>query len=174
MNRKEFGQFLAQEFKLRFPNGYTAMQTSDNFGLKTLYFSLGMVGNLVDCPNRIRENDPMLHMFSIDFRDDQKIVSEIMSHNGLMVEPIEQYLAMSKVKTKFRKKTGNIEKQKKHFVKWFDSLEQIFSENKENIYNVKRYNEKYLITNENGVKPRKAMESLDDIINNDPYGLLGV
>ena len=148
MDRKEFGIFLQNEFIKRFPNGFTSIQLSNVFGLNNLHFSLGMIKDHVNCSGRIRENDPMLHSFYIEFNDNGKIISEINGHSGIYVNPKEQYLAMSRVKTKFRKKTGTIEQQNKHFVKWIDQLVVIFNDHKHDIYNAKSYDKKYFETND--------------------------
>ena len=97
-----------------------------------------------DYPNKIINNDPMYHIiFVIDCKDGKFHVESTLS--GLYVNPREEYLAMSCVKTKMRKKTGTPEQVEKHLNKWLDNLKQIVVENKNDIYGGLDKYQKYIV-----------------------------
>ena len=97
-----------------------------------------------DYPNKIINNDPLYHIiFVIDCNDGKFYVESTLS--GLYVNPREEYLAMSCVKTKMRKKLGTPEQVEKHLNKWLDNLKQIVVENKHDIYGGLDKYQKYIV-----------------------------
>lgn len=137
MKHEVFAKELEATFKKHFPNGYTSSSYSNSLS-ETVFFSFGLIGDIEDCANRIRHNDPMLHKFCIFVRGDG-LYEANLSMGALMVYPPEDsYLCMESVKTKFRKTKGDAKKLLKMYDRFFGRLVDIVKENADNIYGVRR------------------------------------
>ncbi len=127
---------LQNEFKSKFPTGFYEEYTSPSTG--SVFITLGLIEKLDDVNHRIRENDPMHHIFKISQLNDGKY--EVTAHsNTLSLEPTNKYLAMHCLNTKFRKCTGDLTKINKHLIKFFGNLRELVDANKDKIYNKQMY-----------------------------------
>ena len=127
-------------FLAKFPNGYYnasngTIQDTQHRG----FIRLGLLGKLEWCANKIRENDPMNTLLSIEQEGEQFTVKLISG--GLSLNPeAGSFYAMNTVKLPFRKFTAK--NQKDLFAKmdkFFDKLRAFVDENSGNIYRVEQY-----------------------------------
>ena len=129
------------KFTQQFPNSMIHVSKASLSDDMVIKFTLAQPE---DYPNKIINNDPLYHIiFVIDCNDGKFYVESTLS--GLYVNPREEYLAMSCVKTKMRKKTGTPEQVEKHLNKWLDNLKQIVVENKHDIYGGLDKYQKYIV-----------------------------
>ena len=105
------------KFTQQFPNSMIHVSKASLSDDMVIKFTLAQPE---DYPNKIINNDPLYHIiFVIDCNDGKFYVESTLS--GLYVNPREEYLAMSCVKTKMRKKTGTpeqVEKDKQNQIKF--------------------------------------------------------
>ena len=122
----------------KFPNGYFA-ENNGSLGSNHSFIRLGLIGKTELCANKIRENDPMHTVLSIEQIEDQFIVK--MVTGGLSLNPEkDSYYAMNTVKLPFRKFTAKNEKDLLNKMdKFFDKLRLFVDENKAEIYRVEQY-----------------------------------
>ena len=145
---KEFLKNTEVAFRKQFPNGYFYADAGIQFGHAGMTIRLGLIEDQKDCPNNIRQNDPMYHVFSVysnttDLKNDKLEFSSLQSGISVKPEP-GSYMAMGRVKTKPRALKGDISKIEKALDKFYVTLRKLFDENKENIYGVEKYDTKYL------------------------------
>lgn len=151
MNAQQFTAKVLENFKKHFPNGYA---NASKFSLGGgVYFSFGLIGNIEDVENKIRQNDNLSLSLEIheNFKFDTteeiegKIVIE-SNRSFFSVKPVNNYFAMSSVKIPFRKINNTPEKAlisiEKHFIK---AKELIKAEIEiENLYGQHSIDKKYL------------------------------
>lgn len=142
---------IEKDFYKVFPNGFINIGIERVVGSPYLYIGFGLIGDKKDQSHGIVENDPMHHKMIGHFASndyyaehsiDEKIELESLI-SGIMVEPTEKYLAMSRVKTSFRKSTAPIAKQVPKLKKYFSEIGQLVLDNKDKLYK-KDIKEKYL------------------------------
>ena len=121
----------------KFPNGYFA-ENNGSLGSNYSFIRLGLIGNTELCANKIRENDPMHTVLSIEEIEDQFIVK--MVTGGLSLNPVNSYYAMTTVKLPFRKFTAKNEQDLfEKMAKFFVKLRAFVDTNAGNIYRVEQY-----------------------------------
>lgn len=151
MNALEFKESAIATFKKYFPNGYvscTKYQLGGGIGM-----SFGLISNLDDTTNKIRENDNLrismgIHEnFSFDSTEEiqGKIVLEFNS-SSLSGLPENQYFAMSNIKIPSRKINNTPEKVLQALDKYFVKARDIVRAERDanNIYAQERIPAKYL------------------------------
>jgi len=129
---------IEQLFLNKFPNGYFSVYRA-SLGDNHNFIRLGLIGKTELCANKIRENDPMHTVLSIQQTDEQFIVK--MISGGLSLNPEKNsYYAINTVKLPFRKFTAKNEKDLLNkMTKFFDKLRCFVDENKAEIYRVEQY-----------------------------------
>ncbi len=146
-------QFIlnAQEaFHKRFPNGYFNGRAMRQIGDPHIVLALGLIGDLNDCSNSIRDNDPMYFKFMIysdgEFENPK---NEMKTLTGcLYIKPdADSYYAMQRVKVPFRKATNSLDKLENNFNKFLDRLVTTVKENQDRIISVERIPKKYFDIN---------------------------
>ena len=121
----------------KFPNGYFA-ENNGSLGSNYSFIRLGLIGNTELCANKIRENDPMHTVLSIEEIEDQFIVKLVTG--GLSLNPVNSYYAMTTVKLPFRKFTAKNEQDLfEKMAKFFVKLRAFVDTNAGNIYRVEQY-----------------------------------
>lgn len=132
---------IETSFKSLFPNGW--ITTRSNWGMykDACIIHCGLISNINDQSSRIIDNDPMYHSFIL--HSDSKGFSSEVLRAGISVNPKEKYLAMSTVKTKWRKYRGDADKTYAAFDKFFKRLRVLLDENADDIYGRSRYPDKY-------------------------------
>lgn len=128
---------IEASFYNNFPNGW--MKSRSIMGAPS--FSFGLIGNKSELANGILDNDPMHHKFVI-----HGDIKGWEAHNvmgSLQVNPKENRLVMSSIKTKFRKTKGNSKKIAVTFEKWFVKLKALVKQHESEIYDRKNYNDRY-------------------------------
>lgn len=143
MDNETFKTKLIKNYSDLFPNGWINIQLNTGMSNDSISISLGIISNRADQSSQIVDNDPMLHSFF--FHPDPKGWQVETCRSGISINPIEQYYAMSTVKTKFRKTTGNNEKLYKTFDRFFKRLKDLLNEHQSNIYGRSHYPDKYFI-----------------------------
>ena len=133
-------------FKKDFPNGYFQGYAKKGLGDPHIVIRFGLIENLTDVSNTIRENDPMYHTVMMhsngDFEGSNIELNPLQG--GLYTNPEEgSYMAMKSVKTKMRKGKGNLAKHEKMFKTFFPRLKGIVKDNKDNIYGYEKIDKKY-------------------------------
>lgn len=131
---------IEQLFLAKFPNGYYNASNGTLRDTKHRSFiQLGLLGKLEWCANKIRENDPMHTLLSIE-QEGEKFTVELIT-GGLSLNPeVGSYYAMNTVKLPFRKFTAKNEKDLfAKMDKFFDKLRIFVNENAGNIYRVEQY-----------------------------------
>ena len=134
----EYKMTIEQLFLNKFPNGYFA-ENSASLGKNYSFIRLGLIGKTELCANKIRENDPMHTLLSIEQTGEQFTVKLVAG--GLSLNPEKgSYLAMNTIKLPFRKFTAKNEKDLLNKMdKFFDKLRSFVDENKAEIYRVEQY-----------------------------------
>jgi hypothetical protein len=129
---------IEQLYLNKFPNGYFSVYHA-SLGDNHDFIRLGLIGKTELCANKIRENDPMHTVLSIQRNDEQFIVK--MISGGLSLNPEkDSYYAMNTVKLPFRKFTAKNEKDLLNkMTKFFDKLRCFVDEKKTEIYRVEQY-----------------------------------
>lgn len=136
---------LDHKFKDQFPNGFIQTQVRRCLSGNgwTIAVRIGLIRELSDVAYSIRHNDPMYHTFMIT--DNGHGLFEATSSIGsLMVNATVPHMAMSSVKTGFRKTTGDADKIVAGFDRFFKKLRKVFDDNKEDVYHVENIPVKYL------------------------------
>ena len=128
---------IQTSFKQQFPKGYCNIYQTKGLAGDQISLTIGLVNDINHVSNKIRENDPMMHKFLIFINGDQ--LEANLLHGALSVNPLESWLAMSHIKTGFRKTTGNATKIAKAYDKFFTKLHATVTEQRENIYNLPLY-----------------------------------
>jgi hypothetical protein len=133
---------IVTSFLTKFPNGHHSVSKAFGGGY---VLGFGLISDLNDVANRIRENDVMHLMFIISDKGEQLEVSGI--NTRLMVKPpIGSYLAMQSLKMGWRDFTTTKENTTKRFDKFFTSALVAVKEqaSADNIYGQARIPAKYL------------------------------
>lgn len=147
----EFLEGMESSFKKQFPNGYFSISVHQGIGDYLVSVYIGLIDNIKDVSNQIRENDPMRHSFLItadretskEREMDGMLTAENLNGDIRTNPPEGSYLAMGKVKTKFRRTKGDKAKLLSTFDKFFKKLKSLVKENEENIYRRDSYPDKY-------------------------------
>ena len=135
---------IEKSYKKVFPNGYFNIGITGSFDKPYMYIKFGLIDNINDVANKIRQNDPMYSsMIGHDISPTEKFTIEMLQA-GLSLNPkAGSYLAMDRVKTSMRKSSGTIEKLEKTLATYFKKLGGIVKDNQDNIYG--DVNPKYLL-----------------------------
>jgi len=144
MNNEQLYQEIKNEFYTVFPNGWFGGGVSKStFGdNENISFDFGLVDR--DClPSRILLNDPVHHKFFIYVEPDGQLESSTLQSVISVNPPADSYLAMGRVKTKYRKTTGDHAKILKSFQRFFGRLKTLVVENESNIYQRNKYADKF-------------------------------
>ena len=128
---------IESSFYKNFPYGW--MKTRSIMGSPS--FSFGLIGNKSELANGILDNDPMHHKFVIHGDINGWDAHNVMG--SIQVNPKEKHLAMSSIKTKFRKTKGNSKKLGMTFEKWFVKLKALVKQHESEIYHRDTYSDKY-------------------------------
>ena len=133
MNSSELVASIKESFLNQFPKGFISVIEGSGFYKDTITIYLGLIADRNDCPNKIRDNDPMMHSL-LFFKENDGTYSSSDISGALKVNPKEPRFAMDHVKTKYRKLNGDAPKISKGMDNWFRKLKSIVDENKANIY----------------------------------------
>lgn len=129
-------------FKKEFPNGWISSNIGRLIDSYSLVIDLGVVSDHSQLTSRIVRNDPVYHKFMIT--DEGKHFEARNLIGDISINPPEgSYLAMGRVKTKFRKTKGDADKIIKTFDVFFGRLKKLVKDNEANIYGRKEYSDKY-------------------------------
>lgn len=141
MNNQELHDGIKQAFKTTFPDGWidSGVGCGQTGGL--IYIEFGLVGDRTQLTSNILDNDPCHHKFLI-FADTSILECKDLV-SGISVNPKDKYLAMSHVKTKYRKTTGDHARILKSFITFFDRLQKLVIENEHDIYQRSKYDDKF-------------------------------
>ena len=142
MNNKELRDAIKQEFNNTFPNGWIKANTGTSLGGKQITIRFGLVGDMSQLTSKILENDPVHHLFLI-FANTDKLESNCLQSGISINPPKNSYLAMSRVKTKYRRTTGDHARILKSFKTFLPRLKQLVIDNEANIYQRDKYNDKF-------------------------------
>lgn len=155
MNTKQFAEQVEQSFKRYFPNGYF-FYNSGCLGNESIYFKCGMIKDIKDQPNQIRDNDKLhlsLWIFdNVNLKDDSfdisntKLVIEDRHGACVYTNPPNSYYAMGRTKIPFRKMTNTPDKLLVLLDKFFKKARDIIKIeiDNNNLYNQKDIPQKYL------------------------------
>lgn len=124
---------LVEQIETLFLNKFPASYIRSSVGClgSGMYITLAL-GQREQWSNGYIQNDPLYHIISVyPVNDGFEIKTQV---SGLMVNPREQFVAMSRVKTAMRKKTGTLEQVLKHAAKWVDNLKTTVDANRQDIY----------------------------------------
>ncbi|KFZ25651.1 MAG: hypothetical protein KQ78_02144 [Candidatus Izimaplasma bacterium HR2] len=137
-NEKEIMDGIKNVFEKHFSNGWFNLRkiSSDSIG-----FSFGIIGDKKELSSGILDNDPVHHKFMIRKEEMGWEVKNLFG--SIAINPKEKYMAMSSVKTKFRKTKGDTKKIISTFDKWFVKLKSLIKDNEENIYQRSNYSDKF-------------------------------
>lgn len=148
MNYSEFQEKVKSEYLRRFPNGWCNFVSFGSLG--GFYVKFGMISDIKDQSNQIRENDPFQLCFvfhDADTRADDlgELVGEVKSKT-LYINPVSHFYAMSRRDIPVRKVKGIPEKIIKSFAIFFDRCYNIVKEEaaNNNIYGQGRFPVKYI------------------------------
>jgi hypothetical protein len=135
---------MSEIYLKHIPNGYSNMQVRQFIGVFGSV-SVGMIKELDDCPNRIRDNDKAKGHYTLYLRNGEYSI-EKNSHTISEVARLK-YCAMHLEKVPFRKIVDKdlnklLAKWEKHISKFKDQLKGIIAENK--IYQQNNVKEIYL------------------------------
>lgn len=144
-NRKEskwpeadkFLDYVEEEFRKNFPNGYYEAKAYNGLGSPTINVRFG-IGY---ASNGIKENDNMYHSFMIHTsRDAEDFSGELefsSLQGGINTQPDpDTHYAMARVKTKLTnvKKNGSLAKFEKKMKAFFPKLKKLMQDNQDNLY----------------------------------------
>jgi len=139
---KDMMEAIDKSFKKYFPNGWSRIRPGTGISSDSISVNIGLIGKDADVPNGIRQNDPMLHTWLL-FPDANGYSAE-MGQGSIMLNPPEgSYLAMSPLKTKWRKTKGDAKKMVKTFDSFFKKLKDMVKKNQANIFGRNELNDKY-------------------------------
>lgn len=141
-NREQLATAIQREYNKVFPNSYCKVSKgclSDSYAIQCY------LGNPDTWANKIRQNDQMMHSYWIHepMDDDGKYTIEC-DGISLMINPIETYLAMSRIKIAWRKKKNTPEKLIDAMKQHFENMRKIVYENIDIIYHVEELGENLL------------------------------
>lgn len=132
---------IESAFLSKFPNCYLSVTESKSLG-HSIGVSFGLILNKAELPSGIRDNDPVQHQFIIH-----------INKNGFEAVPLQgsiwinppagSYLAMGRIKTPFRKTSGDAKKIIKAFETFVPRLKQLVKDNEANIYGRQKYKDVY-------------------------------
>ena len=139
---------IEDNFKAIFPNGYIHVGVRKSIGNPYLYVDFGLIADIKDVSNNIRQNDPLYTtLMGHDVSDVDVFTLETLQ-SGLMCKPKPNtHYAMSAVKTAYRKSKGDIKSYEKKLNTYFKKVAKIVIENKDNIINIEKIDPKYLQIN---------------------------
>lgn len=132
---------IINAFQKEFPHGFINAGRG-SLSTDTMFFSLGLIADKFNLPGNIRNNDPMHHLISVTQVDDDTFTAEFVT-GGIMVNPLEPYLAMSTIRTRFRMATGDSKKIVQHMTKFFARLHEMVRVHAAEVYGRDRYDDKY-------------------------------
>ena len=150
-NYPEADEFLSKmkvQFHKHFPNACFEAKASKSLGAPHMVIYMRLVLDKNELSSGYADNDPMftsiiIHSNGDDFNGDRLEMEALRS--GLSTNPPKgSHYAMGRVKTAIRKSTGNLTKQERALTNYFKKLAKIIIENKEDIFNIEKYSEKYL------------------------------
>ncbi len=142
---EDFCSNLEKEYRKYFPNGHFACNRQKALSGEIYSIQFGMIKDLRDVSQKIRQNDPMWHQFLI-FINSEDSLELSPSSQGISIEPQEgSYLAMGRVKTKMRKTKGDHAKLEKYLKGYFKKLHGLMKDNQENIYNKDNIPPRYFV-----------------------------
>lgn len=151
MNSKQFQESVISTFKKYFPNGYAHVSQYALGG--GVHFSFGLISNLDDVSNKIRENDPLRIGFGIHevvkFNSEEEINQKIVIEFGsshLSTLPVVKYFAMHSLKIPTRKINNTPEKALLALDKYFQRAKETVQQQAQNnnIYDQQAISAKYL------------------------------
>lgn len=127
------------------PNGYSNMKVTQIVGSPFGSISIGMIKELDDCPNRIRDNDKAKGHYMLHFYGDTYQLEK--NYHSISENPRQQYYAMHLEKIPFRKITDKdlskfLAKFEKHIIKFKEQLKDAIDNNR--LYEQKTVKEIYL------------------------------
>lgn len=134
-------QHINVQFKTSFPHS-TISFTHGALNSTTLFVRIALQQS-EDWTNGIMHNDPMIHLFSIS-NENGVLVAERVNGSISIKPEAGSHMAMSHVKTNFRKTSGNDEKIIKMFGTFFARLRNQVNELGDTIYGFEKINPKYL------------------------------
>lgn len=124
--------------KKTFPKGWFKGGVRNGLGGGgTISFSFGIVPE-AETSNKILMNDPGYHSFMIHEKDG-KYEAKVLQGRVNVNPPKDSNLAMTSVKTKWRKVSGDEKKVMTAFERWFPKFKQIVKQHKDEIYGADRY-----------------------------------
>jgi len=139
MNNEQLLKHIEDQFTTSFPNGWFSGGVNDSY----ITFQLGIISDHSQLTSGIIHNDPVHHQVIIHLNSDGTMEAKTLIA-GICVNPPEgSYLAMSIVKTGYRKTTGDAAKVLKSFVRFFPRLKVHVAENEDNIYQRSKYDDKF-------------------------------
>jgi len=133
---------IEKSFKKQFPKGWSIIHQGGGISKDTISIVIGLIGNKSDLPNGILENDPMFHSWLL-FQHPKGYTAEILQAGISINPPEDSYLAMGRIKTKWRKTTGDEAKMVKTLDAFFKKLKKLVKDNEDNIFGRSKYNDKY-------------------------------
>lgn len=147
--QSEFADLMRQleaSFRKYFPNGFFKATHSKRFG-NSIHVRCGLIKELRDISNSIRENDPMLTDIFMHYNEAAGVFEVGSSASGLSVNPEPgSYMAMSTVKNPVRKfKTDNEAVIVKKLDQYFAKCRDIVKANWDNIYRGDQIDPKYMV-----------------------------
>lgn len=134
----ELAVLFEDTFSDIFPNGWITV-SKGSLGNDTVFFKFGAMDGAI--PGGIAQNDPMYHMFSLTDIGGKYVLEKV--HGSISVNPREKFMAMSSIKTPFRKTTGDGPKVAKAFKKFLTLTKDLFKHAESEIYNRTRYDDKF-------------------------------
>ena len=142
MNNEILRDKIAYEFKTTFPHGWIKASTGSSLGGKQITIRFGLVGDMAQLTSKILENDPVHHLFLI-FANTDKLESNCLQSGISINPPKNSYLAMGRVKTKYRRTTGDHARVLKSFNTFLVRLKQLVIDNEADIYQRGNYDDKF-------------------------------
>ena len=140
MNTQELFDAIQAEFKANFPEGWLIGGVWK--GDDVISFDFGVIGDRDSLPSKILENDPVHHKFIIHFNG-LNFQSKDLQSGICIIPPIGSFLAMSRIKTKYRKTTGDSAKVLRSFSSLFSRMKMLLIENDAIIYGRSKYENKF-------------------------------
>jgi len=138
----EIEQAIQNSFNEYFPNAWSFINVRNSFGKEHISINFGLVDKS-ELTSRILENDPVFHTFVIHNEGAGKYEA-VNVQSGIKINPVNPMYAMDRVKTKFRKTTGDSKRIIRTFDTFFKRLKVLVNEHESNIYQRKGYSDKYL------------------------------
>lgn len=135
---------MSEIYLKHIPNGYSNMRVRQIIGVFGSV-SVGMIRELDDCPNRIRDNDKAKGHYMLYLHNGEYSIEK--NSHSISEIPRLQYCAMHLEKVPFRKIVDKdlnklLTKWEKHIVKFKEQLKRVIAENK--IYHQNEVKDIYL------------------------------